>query len=599
MDEKQEPPLTETAVRDLARSKSYERGESYYERGAVGAVVRRGTQLRAEVEGSQYQPYSVTIEFDEAGIAHTACTCPYDYGGICKHRVAVLLTYIRDSDRITHGQPVSELIRQADRETLEDVLVELVDRRPELAQWVETRLKTSAVADEATASSTVSINLDSVRAQAEHALPKPGQRGHSDAYAEARRMAEQLDELLEQVRIALDAGDGETALDVLRVVTEVLVEENWTGLLPHDVPTVYETIDDLCDLFTEALLTADLDGNEREEWERRLREWDSDTVFRHFMGRPMLGPAADAALEGWDDDRIQQAMQGAFDHGEFWEDSSGWYDEGVIDARLDVLENRGDIDGYLNLSLATGHDTAHATMLVRDGRIEDAIEYGIDHLSTPETLFELARTLRENGETTAALTVAEHGLTVDGYLRSELATWLRDCASSAGEDELALEAAIVAFEENPSLSAHQAVEEIAGDDWERVRDELLAVARQRSDRYVSGTVEVFLHEGLYDEAIELADASGRADVIEQVVEAVSEQRPEWAIEVCKAQAAPIIENGQHDRYRTAVRWLDRAGSAAREANRLDEWRSDVETIREEHYRKYKLRPMLDDLLEDL
>jgi prophage DNA circulation protein len=65
--------------------------------------------------------------------------------------------------------------------------------------------------------------LESIRRQAEHALPKPGQRGHNDAYAEAQRMAGELDELLEQARLTIEAGDGETALDILEAITEVLV----------------------------------------------------------------------------------------------------------------------------------------------------------------------------------------------------------------------------------------------------------------------------------------------------------------------------------------------------------------------------------------
>ena len=36
----------------------------------------------------------------------------------------------------------------------------------------------------------------------------------------------------------------------------------------------------------------------------------------------------------------------------------------------------------------------------------------------------------------------------------------------------------------------------------------------------------------------------------------------------------------------------------RTADELDEWRKYVETIQDDHYQKYKLRPMLDDLLEE-
>ncbi len=84
------PNLTEATVRRLATAQSFERGEDYYYRSAVYDIVRRGDTLQTEVEGSQYEPYQVTIELDAAGITSTYCSCPYDWGGVCKHIVAVL-----------------------------------------------------------------------------------------------------------------------------------------------------------------------------------------------------------------------------------------------------------------------------------------------------------------------------------------------------------------------------------------------------------------------------------------------------------------------------------------------------------------------------
>jgi len=595
MGDDQWPPLTEAIIGDLARAKSYERGQSYYERGAVSDVVRRGDTVRAEVQGSQYQPYTITIMFDETGVTRTDCSCPYDHGGICKHRVAVLLTCLRDTGSIRTRQPISELITEADRTVLEELLVELVDDRPELAAWIETRLETSTIAEEGDTASTVSVNLDSVRMQAEHALPKPGQRGHNDAYAESQRMAGELEDLLEQARLALDAGDGRTALDILEVITEVLVNNRWNELLPHDVPDLFDVIDELEELFIEAILRADLDEDERADWEQQLREWDSDTTLQHFMGRSVFGAAADAAMEGWDDDRIQRAMQGEFDHGEFWEDDAGWHSTSVIKVRLRILEEKDRIDDYLNLSLATAQDTAHATMLVQADRIDQAVEYGHTHLTSPNSLLALAKTLREHGHTAEAFTVAEDGLALDTYRTDTLAEWLRDRAASDGNETLALEAAITVFEQSPSLSSYEAVEEIA-DDWETVKRDLLDTLREQepTSRHAA---EVFIHEELYDEAIEVAERSRRRGVIETVSTAVVEHRPEWMIETCKAQAEPIVEQGKHDSYETAVRWLRHAGDAAQAADELDQWRAYVEQMQEEHYQKYKLRPMLDDLLE--
>lgn len=594
------PTLTESTIRELARSKSYDRGQSYYERGAVSNVVRRGETIRAEVEGSQYQPYTVTIEFDDADVSRTECSCPYDHGGICKHRVAVLLTCLREPDDVRPRPPLSERLGDADRETLEALLVDLAEDRPEVADWIETRLETRTVAEEAATETSVSMNLESIRRQAEHALPKPGQRGHNDAYAEAQRMAGELDELLERARLALETGDGETAIDVLETITEVLVENRWPGLLPHDVPELFETIDDLGELFIEAVLTADLDESERTDWEHQLREWDSETPIQHFVGRPVLDSAADAAMEGWDDDAVQRAMEGEFDHGEYQKGNYDWETPDVIDVRLRILEREDRIDDYLDLSLAAGVDTAHATMLVETGQIEDAVQFGVNHLSEPEALLELARALKENGHTAAAFTVAKHGLTVEGYGKSDLATWLRDRARSAGEDKLALDAAITAFELNPSVSSFEAVEELAGEDWEMIRNDLLEFLRTEttSGRTASQAVEVFLHEEQHDDAIDLADQTGQASVIEPVVKIVTEKRPQWVIRTCKSRAEPIVEQGNHDSYETAVRWLRYAGEAAREADNLDEWREYVETMRDEHYQKYKLRPMLEDLLDE-
>lgn len=66
------------------------------------------------------------------------------------------------------------------------------------------------------------MNLESIRRQTNHALPTPGQQGHNGPYAEATRMAEKLNGLIEQAQRAMEADDSELALDVLEVITEVL-----------------------------------------------------------------------------------------------------------------------------------------------------------------------------------------------------------------------------------------------------------------------------------------------------------------------------------------------------------------------------------------
>jgi uncharacterized Zn finger protein len=248
---------------------------------------------------------------------------------------------------------------------------------------------------------------------------------------------------------------------------------------------VYEVLGDLSEAFTEAILTANLTESERNDWEQRLTDWDDQ--LRHFMGKSTFAAAADAASQGWEDERVQQAIAGSLDEGEFWDDDSRWYEEDIVAARLAVLGRQGCTEEYLNLAKAAVQTQAYAGMLVQEERVTEAVEYGIERLSTPDALLELAETLREHDHTEAALTVAEHGLTVDGYGKSSLAEWLRDRAATVGESDLALRAAVTAFEASPSLQSYQAVEEIADDDWERVRSELLEFLRSQDPSYRTGS----------------------------------------------------------------------------------------------------------------
>lgn len=153
----------------------------------------------------------------------------------------------------------------------------------------------------------------------------------------------------------------------------------------------------------------------------------------------------------------------------------------------------------------------------------------------------MAKTLRAHDETQATLRVAEHGLTLDGYRKGTLAAWLRDRAASAGDRELALGAAITAFEVSSSVSAFEAVEEVVGDNWNTIKADLLEFLRTEQPNGTSAAqvVEVFLREGEYDDAIELADRTEQTSVIEPVVEAVLEERPQWVISYGYFPSSPL------------------------------------------------------------
>jgi uncharacterized Zn finger protein len=102
------PQFDEEVIRDLATETSYERGEEYADYGAVRNLVVEGETYRAHVYGTHR--YTVRV-WDESGDIGSSCTCPYDWGGVCKHVVAVMLSVLKQQELghavKTVGQPVA------------------------------------------------------------------------------------------------------------------------------------------------------------------------------------------------------------------------------------------------------------------------------------------------------------------------------------------------------------------------------------------------------------------------------------------------------------------------------------------------------------
>ncbi len=102
------PEFDEKVIRDLATEMSYDRGEEYANDGAVRNLVLEGETYRAHVYGTHR--YTVRV-WDESGAIGSSCTCPYDWGGVCKHIVAVMLSVLEQQE-LGHavkavGQPVA------------------------------------------------------------------------------------------------------------------------------------------------------------------------------------------------------------------------------------------------------------------------------------------------------------------------------------------------------------------------------------------------------------------------------------------------------------------------------------------------------------
>ena len=114
---------TESTIRSYTSDQSFERGREYYHSGAIYNAIRQGNILLAECKGTY--TYHLRVELDEGGIQSASCTCPYEFGGYCKHLVALLLTYIHKPGEFIERKSISALLENMDKATLVTVLANL------------------------------------------------------------------------------------------------------------------------------------------------------------------------------------------------------------------------------------------------------------------------------------------------------------------------------------------------------------------------------------------------------------------------------------------------------------------------------------------
>ena len=593
------PSFSEATIRNLTTAQSFSRGQAYLRNGAVLEIEQRDDLLLAEVEGSEYEPYQVRVRLDAGGIVEADCTCPYDWGGYCKHIVAVLLTFVQQPDRITERTPVDSLLSRLDREALVGLLTDLLATHPHLADWVEARIAARENAkhiesETATGPRQRQTALDPkpFQRQVRSILRDLGQMRPSEAYWATSGAVDQVREVMMQAEPFLEAGDGRNALVILEAVADEYVD-TWLEFDDSD-GDLGAFFGELGSMFAEALLSADLPPAERKSWAAKLSNWQAE--IDDYGIDEGFDVAIGAAELGWDHSPLQRAMSGQITELGAWDDEAPWYADELAVARLNVLERQGRFEEYLNLAQAEGQTSLYVTMLVKASRAKEAVAYGLAHTTTSGEALALAQSLRAHDHVHDALRVAEHGLSLHGSVKP-LAHWLCDLASGLGEKNLALKAVRAAYAASPSLADYQAVQSLAGEDWFQIQAELLERLDQTSHTLTK--VEIYLHEGMVEQAIRAVDQDRYPgyNTVEKVVDAVLETHPDWAIRHCKTQAEPIMDEGKSRLYHHAARWLGKARQAYLGAGRNDEWRTYLQGLISKHYRKYSLRPRLESLRE--
>jgi uncharacterized Zn finger protein len=596
--------LTDASIRGGASEKSYARGQELFRGRAISQTAIQGSTLTGLCEGSGAPFYKVRAELDSGGVRSASCTCPYGFGGYCKHIIALLLTYVRQPEMFTVRKDPAELLSGLSREQLLALVTKLVGEHPELGDIIEAALAAPSVSGrlKTPAARQRKVDTEVYRRRVQSVMHGLDHMRASEAYWHVGGMVEELSGVERSAREFLDAGDPESALRILLT----LLEETQDGFeyIDDSNGELGGYLDSLGETLAEVILSLDPDEDEREDIISDLDDLHDGLSEYGIEG---LSVAIMAARHGWDEvpdqarrdemgydeDEERETDDDLADGEDSW-DAPSWAREDparvLTRAKLNVLKRQGRTDEYLALCLREGEHLRYALKLLELDRAPEAVSHALKRLKFAGEALTLAQALRESGHVAEAVRVGESGLRLGGQ-KAALGQWLGPVEEAQGRNNQALEAWLAAFRESPSLPAWLTVKRLAGPRWKRIKPEATASLEKFYDK--QPLAEVLLSEQEWDAAIRVADMHAQDQrVVTTVADALIEHRPEWVIRASVKQAESLIAPTKSNLYPAAAEWLRRAKAAYARTGRTGEWQTYLLRLKEQYRRRPALMAQL-------
>ncbi|MCT7966250.1 SWIM zinc finger domain-containing protein [Laspinema sp. D1] len=586
------PDLTEPLIRQNSLPELFSKGRSDYESGNVTAVTRRGNLLNAEVMGKAVQPYRVRVGFDEGGLTSVTCSCAYHESEWCEHIVATLFVVMRQPEAIQDRPTLDQLLNQLTLVQTQELVQELVKENPQLMDeidcYITLKTKTASTPKLSKNQRPSPINSAPFRQQARDILYE-GMRYFENLDGEDDPVTEELLDLIDNVQGLIEIGETYNALIVLEAIASACAAD-WDRVEQYGIDSD-DIVIALDEAIAEAILSDSLSSSEVEQWRSRLEtlqdEWSTEFAL-----------SLESLTQGWDAPDVVEALKGTLLEPELEENSSSNYSPDLVLIRLKILDRQERYQEYLNLAKAKGKMKQYLTMLGSLGRTAEAMEAARNQMKTMEEALSLGQTLRSNGEVSKALEVGGMGLKLPGNCQYELASWTAGLAEELGNVEVELEARQLAFYDNPHTKDYFRIKELARENWSKIQRDLLEALQQyKTLGKTEVKVDIFLNEGLIDEAIacvkDLSDYY--SDLLHRVMDAAIKQRPDWVIENARPRAESILDRKKSESYNQAIDWLKKVRSAYLQKEQLEEWRTYRQDLLQTHARKHKFRGMLEDM----
>ena len=588
--------ITEKQLRSLTDRARFQRGQEYYQDGAVTGLRQYRGRTSATVAGNQ--DYRVNL-WEEDGELEYECDCPdgRDYE-FCKHCVAVGLALLEEAgseDTSSDSKSVRKTSRKKtlknitaedihawlekqDAATLADLLVE--QAMDDQALYRTLQLK---VAGEVGGDTTISVVK---QALGEAILP-----GYFIEYHDAYEYAGAVHTAVEAVEDLLHDGQAEAVIELTEFALHKAEEamDNIDDSSGH----MHGILENLQALHLEACKSAKPDPQALAE---RLFEWELTGEWDVFSGAAAryVDVLGKSGME-----RYRELAQ------------AEW--RKVKPLTRDARQPTDHEESYRRRQITH----IMQTLAQQTGDVEALVEVLRHDLSLPYSFLKIAEAYKDAGKADKALEWGERGIkTFPDRSDSRLLEFVADEYHRLKRHDEAMGLIWQLFTDRPGLEQYRQLKQHASGckQWPHRRkqalDHLLGLLKNKpAQKRPSGNfyfsyafgprsvlVEIHLWENNVDAAWELAQGGDlHEELWLKLADKRAKQHPDDAIRIYRNQVESAVGKTNKNDYSVAVRYLEKIRTLMTQSGREKAFSSYLETLRTTHKRKRSFIAMIEKL----
>jgi uncharacterized Zn finger protein len=577
------PHLTESDIRNWTDAVYYQRGQKYYEQGAIYDGRKQGMTLKSKCSGSQAPFYRQEVLFNSRGIESAECSCPIGEGGHCKHTVALLLSWVNNPDSFQESESLDAVLEKRSKTELIAIIKEMLEQDPDLESLLELPLVEG---------DSQLLSIKAIRQQANRAF-----REVDFEWGYAREIKRDLNPLLKLAAGYLSRNDAENSALVYETVVETILD-NDNAALGDEEGELLGVVHDCCDGLGRCLPAIDDAKKRIEVLQVLFSAYQWDTIKIGGVGaadnvpeilRSQTTPNERIEIAKWTREIMPKRKS--------WSDG---YHRAVLGRLLLSLEaDILDDEAYLKICRQTGRLNDLLERLLVLNRIEEAENAARKAEDYP--LFKAIEVFAGHKRTDLAekLIIERLRISRDKDVDERLIGWLSERLKVRGDltGSLGLEERL--FWKYPNLEKYKKLHKLAKQlkRWGVLRTQIISELEKKRD--FDFLVDLYLYEKEVGHALATLEKRPRRwgdhGLHIEVAQAAKKQYPQEAIRLFRAEAERFINYRNRDGYSQAALCLREVWDVYRQLGEMQLWQKLIANIREQ----YKRLPALQDELNQL